>query len=53
MSPDCVFDVSLVPETGRDSLIDSTGAMSQVPGESPNRPSEVGLHISANVGYRT
>src|SRR5580658_2551155 len=35
--PDCVFDASLVPETWRDSFIDSTGVMSKLPGESRNR----------------
>jgi hypothetical protein len=51
MSPDCVFDVSLAPETGRDSFIDSTGAMSQVPGESPNRESCIGKHLVWSVRF--
>jgi hypothetical protein len=34
ISLDCVFAASLVPETWRDSFIDSTKVMRQVPGES-------------------
>jgi hypothetical protein len=37
ISPDCVFDASLVPETWRDWFVDSTGVMSQVSGEPRNR----------------
>ena len=33
VSPNCVFDASLVPETWRDSFLDFKGVMSQVPGE--------------------
>jgi hypothetical protein len=45
-SSDCVFDASLVPETWQDSFIDSTGVMSQVPGESRYRSYEVEPHFS-------
>jgi hypothetical protein len=37
ISPDCVFDASLVPETWRDWFVDSTGVISQVPEESDYR----------------
>jgi hypothetical protein len=53
ISPNCVFDASLVPETWRDWLVDSTGVMSQVPGESRNRIFGVpGLHLSGDGVYR-
>ena len=34
ISPNCVFDASLVPGTWLDCFVDSTGVMIQVPGES-------------------
>jgi hypothetical protein len=39
ISPDRVFDASLVPGTWRECFVDSTGVMSKVPGESGNRRS--------------
>src|SRR6266850_1957312 len=37
MSPNCVFDASLVPETCRDRFVDSKELIKQVFGESDNR----------------
>src|SRR5260370_41170989 len=37
VSPDCVVDASLVPETCLDRFVDLKGLTQQVSGESPNR----------------
>jgi hypothetical protein len=46
VSPDCVFDASLVPETCRDRFVDLKGFIKQVSGESDYRRCKVKLHLS-------
>jgi hypothetical protein len=46
VSPNCVFDASLVPETCLDRFVDLKGFTQQVYGESRYRRCEVILHLS-------